>query len=225
MIILQINTGRWNFIYSTIAFTWYQDHLNAMRYSQHLLNWRNWKRIQGCRSCQSYFDLKMRLWQVWSQGYAQSISFEGLRSKYQSPTDSAMVFLSLGEPGANQVSCLSDWQCAKQELINKPPTREPAIPLNSLSMSILKPCNTWSWLALQLAGFSLHECQWPWGSAVVGTKLLRICHESYAAFKMKSGVLICCNRCCGKKHLVASIREVHALGKFFAAPCIVTTPL
>ena len=34
--------------------------------------------------------LKTRLWQVLSQGYGQSMALTGLRSKYQSPTDSAI---------------------------------------------------------------------------------------------------------------------------------------
>lgn len=49
------------------------------------------------------------------------MALTAFRSKYQSPTDSATVLpLSLGESGANQVSCLSDWQWAKHELMNRP---------------------------------------------------------------------------------------------------------
>ena len=35
-------------------------------------------------------QLTMRSWQVLSQGYAQSMALTGLRSKNQSPTDSAI---------------------------------------------------------------------------------------------------------------------------------------
>lgn len=128
----------------------------------------------------------IRLWQVVSHGYAQSISLLTFLPKYQSPTASEMLcqhgqpnihsdacyiywcetkqlslfrlnvinhiqwmakerfendkitkwtlLCTLGESGANQVSCDSLWQWAKQELIYIPPLVELA----------KKGCSVWS---------------------------------------------------------------------------------
>lgn len=45
---------------------------------------------QSEETLNKFTHLKTKLWQVLSQGYAQSIAFTSIRSKYQSPTDSAI---------------------------------------------------------------------------------------------------------------------------------------
>lgn len=109
------------------------------------------------------------------------------------------LFAMRGESSANQVSCLSVWQWAKHEFMNKPFRGESEKTLTAPNICCLKsactqrqwrkcssrvhrallwlssrslvPWRNWSWEELQCSWFCLQSVQVPWGSAEDGAKL------------------------------------------------------